>query len=182
MVTCCTWAILYAYLIRLIRLLGRTQVVTATTDIDARLRSTFSGYRVLEALLRLLGRGREIVVVLFLYVLIVSAIVEFDSGKLMIATVETEFKFGPDTATSRLIFFVWDLGKLEREDAIIVYGALILILKFSILLKFHFLSIFLLPDRHFHLNLIYGSRFQSYALKVFLCMIVKLEFAQILFR
>lgn len=72
----------------------------------------------------------------------------------MIASIKTKFKLRSNTSIGSLVFLVWDLGKFESENAVIVYRTLILVFKFTILLQFDLLSVFLLPNGYLHLNFI----------------------------
>ena len=86
--------------------------------------------------------------------MIVSTIVEFNSSKLMITSVETKFKFRSNTSIYSLIFLFWNLGEFKSENAVLVNCTLILVFKFTVLLQFNFLSIFLLPYGYLHFNFI----------------------------
>jgi hypothetical protein len=72
----------------------------------------------------------------------------------MIATIESEAESRTETAVSPLRH----VSEFESEDAVLMYGTLVLIFIRSIDFQFDFLAILLLPETYFGLNIINAQR------------------------
>lgn len=97
---------------------------------------------------------------IFLRILIVSAVSKLYPGLLMISTVQAKFKTVP-------YFFVQHI--FECKDAIIVHCALVLVFIWNILLEFYKLLVFVLPLRELRFNHFDRSAGCPYYLKFINC-------------